>query len=250
MRNAARRLAGVVVAGVALCFCGLSSAQPAPAPAPAPGTCRIPQSPRSLTAADWNQTSETPAVSQNTADSVSFMARDGRKLILHLCSQHYHCRIENVQTCEGEKATPAAGESACPARPPVGSWIEIHTVYHEGPTLNPLPEDLKSCRGTLVVLGYHAKVTAAPASSPIPVPFGPPAAEWSGSATNVDVPPPPAPPECKAAAFWHFALGCDFTLSQARIVDRFKHPDEARGLQPPNRLSRDLTHIVRPPKRR
>jgi hypothetical protein len=247
MRNAARSIAGVAVALAAAGFSGHGSAQAAPQTEPVCAACCYhPQSPRSLTAADWDWTSRVPTVSRHTTDSIDYVPRPGVRLTLHRCSQHYHCRIENVQACPKQSAAPAEGE--CPKDPPVGSWVEIHTVYHQGPALNPLPEPIDRCGpGPLVVVGYHAKVTsAASRRPPVPQHFGPPSAEWSGSATNVD-PPPPAPPDCKAAAFWSFALGCDFEVSTEQLRP-FTHPDGARALQPKNRLSHDLTHIVGPSK--
>jgi hypothetical protein len=100
----------------------------------------------------------------------------------------------------------------------------------------------------VVVVGYHAMVTGDPTGPPVPEHFGPPAAEWSGSATNADEPPPPAPPECKVAAFWSFALGCDFKVSLSQLAG-LNPPDGTRDLQRGNRLSRDLTHIIAPSKR-
>jgi hypothetical protein len=235
MRNGARRFTGFALALAAALVCGRATAQTATC-------CTRPQSPRSLTEGDWDYTSGVSTV-QSHGDSITYEPRAGVKKTLHRCSQHYHCHIENVQTCNKESAASAAGESTCPETPPVGSWIEVHTAYHDAPAVIPTPEDLGSCDlKTVVVVGYHAKVTDDPVSvPPIPVHFGPPAAEWTGSSTGPDVPPLP---ECKVAAFWHFTLGCDFKLSQRQLVKEFHHADEARGLQPPNRLSKDLTHIV------
>jgi hypothetical protein len=243
MRNGARSFTGFALALAASLVCGQAIAQTAPAAGPAAGTCCTPQSPRSLTPADWNYTSTIPAVYyQSGINSIKYELRPGVTKTLYRCSQHYHCHIENVQACNKESAAPAGGESACPAKPPVGSWIEVHTAYHDAPAVIPTPEDLGSCDlKTVVVVGYHAKVTEDSVTSPIPVQFGPPAAEWSGSSTGPDKPPVP---ECKVAAFWHFALGCDFKLSQQELVKDFHHPEEARGLQPADRVSKDLTYIV------
>ena len=245
MRNAARSIAGVAIVLAAAGFSARGSAQPAPQAELACPTCGHPQSPRSLTAADWDWTSRVPAVTERTADSILYSPRQGVRLTLHHCSQHYHCRIENLQSCPGQSASTIPDLTECPEHPPVGSWVEIHTVYHDGPALDPLPEGLEGCRqpGALVVVGYHARVTSSGSGLPLPVFFGPPSAEWSGSSTNAD-PPPPEPPACKVAAFWSFTLGCDFRLSQRQLED-FEHPDRARALQPSDRLSRDLTHIVR-----
>jgi hypothetical protein len=240
MRNGARSFTGFALALAASLVCGQAMAQTAPA---AETCCTRPQSPRSLTDADWDYTSGDPAVYPlGDPKLIKYELRPGIIKTLYRCSQHYHCHIENVQTCNKESAAPAGGESACPAKPPVGSWIEVHTAYHDAPAVIPTPEDLGSCDlKTVVVVGYHAKVTEDPVTSPIPVHFGPPAAEWTGSSTGPDKPPVP---ECKVAAYWHFALGCDFKLSQQELVKEFHHPEEARGLQPPDRLSKDLTHIV------
>jgi len=239
MRNAARVLAGAAAAGAFVLFCGLGLAQPVPeAAAACPACCGNPQSPRTLTSPNWNWTSAVPTVSKRDGSSIDYSPRAGVRLVLHPCSQHYHCRIENVQDCPGQSGSDG-GE--CPAQPEVGSWVEIHTAYHQGPALDPLPEDLKSCLpGSVVVVGYHARVTSGSARSPIPIHFGPPSAEWSGSSTNVD------PPACKPAAFWSFTLGCGFTVSTGQLHDHFDHPDRARPLQPSDRLSRDLAHIVKP----
>jgi len=244
MRNAARSIAWIAVAWMAV-GPGHGWAQPA-SEGPVCVNCYHPQSPRRLTAADWDWTSRAPTVSRRSADSILYSPRAGvPALVLHACSQHYHCRIENLQSCPGHSASTIPDLTECPEHPPAGSWVEIHTAYHDGPALHPLPEGLEGCHqpGALVVVGYHAKVTSEQTDSPVPVYFGPPSAEWSGSSTNAD-PPPPEPPACKVAAFWSFTLGCDFKLSQKQLED-FEHPDRARALQPPDRLSHDLTHIVR-----
>jgi hypothetical protein len=225
MREAARILKGVVVVGAAMLYCGLASAQPA--------ACPNPQSPRSLKTGDWYQTSSRATVTPRSDGSILFSPRPGATLVLQPCSQHYHCEVENVQACGDQHG--ASGD-LCPVSLPDRSWVEIHTAYHAGEAVDPLPEDLESCTaGPVVVVGYHARVTSAPASLPIPLHFGPPAAEWWGSSTNAN------PPECKNPAFWHFALGCNFTISRQQL-EHFTHPDTARPLQ--TSLSHDLTHIV------
>jgi hypothetical protein len=228
MRNAARITRGVAAAGIAvLCF-GLGSAQPASKTAT---TCGNPQSPRVLE--NWDRTDKVPTVTQLTPDSIDYSPRPGAKLVLHACSQHYHCEVENVQpTCPGQHGSSGG---ACPKGLPDESWVEIHTAYHAGPAIHPLPEDLGKCTvGPVVVVGYHAKVTSSQDQSPVPIHFGPPAAEWWGSSTNAN------PPSCKDPAFWHFTLGCDFTVSRHQL-DHFHHADTARPLQ--TSLSHDLTHI-------
>jgi hypothetical protein len=251
MRSAARSIAWIAVAWVAVGFPGQGSAQPAPqTESVCAACCYHPQSPRSLTATDWNQTSRIPTVSQISANSIRYKPRADVSLTLNVCSQHYHCGIENVQACPRQSAAPAVRGSACPAKLTVGSWVEIHTAYYDGPVLNHPPRSLDECkksRTVVVVTGYHAMVTEDPTGSPVPLHFGPPAAEWWGSATNADNPPPPAPPECKVAAFWSFALGCDFKVS-LRQLEPLNPPDGTRVLQPSNRLSRDLTHIIAPSK--
>jgi hypothetical protein len=245
MRNSTRSLIVVSVASTAALFCGPGAAQTVPpAAAGAEICCNHPQSPRPLTpAVEWNYTSTIPTVHKRDDDSVYFEPRVGVRQILYRCSQHYHCKAENVQGCPGESPIPDA-EKDCPAHPTPGTLVEIHTVYHLGPLLNPTPEGLDRCiPGSLVVVGYAAKVTQLPSNGLVPLHFGPPAAEWTGSATNVDLPPPPAPPECKVAAFWHFALGCNFEVTEHQLA-MFTHPDGKRMLQPQERRSRDLTRIV------
>ncbi len=161
MRNAARSIAGVAIVLAAAGFSAQGSAQPAPEEVCV--NCYHPQSPRRLTAADWNWTSRTPTVSRRSADSILYSPRAGvPALVLHACSQHYHCRIENLQNCPGQSASPIPDLTECPEHPPVGSWVEIHTAYHQGPALHPLPEGLEGCHqpGALAVVGYHAKVTS------------------------------------------------------------------------------------------
>lgn len=227
MRNAARILRGVAAAGIAALCCGLGSAQSAPKTATA---CDNPQSPRELKS--WDRTERVPTVTQRTPDSIDYSPRPGARLVLHACSQHYHCEIENVQACPDQHGSSGG---ACPTSLPDRSWVEIHTAYHAGPAINPLPEGLEKCTvGPVVVVGYHARVTSSPDQSPVPIHFGPPAAEWWGSSTNAK------PPACKDPAFWHFALGCDFTVSRSQLR-HFEHADTARPLQ--SSLSHDLTHI-------
>jgi hypothetical protein len=237
MRNFARIFAGIAAVGAVVLVGRLDAAQPAPKKTEA--ACPNPQSPRKLTSADWDRRDKVPKVSPGTQDSIEYSPSAGVKLVLHPCSQHYHCLIENFQGCPGQVEPDP--RRACPELK-AGNWVEIHTAYHVGPTVNPLPENLGKCDGNagpLVVVGYHAKVTAPLTKPALPLHFGPPAAEWSGSSTNNENDDPPS---CKAPAFWHFALGCDFTVSTAQL-GQFHHPDEARRLQPPDRLSHDLTLI-------
>src|SRR4051794_19533004 len=112
MRNGARSFTGFALVLAAALVCGRATAQTATC-------CTQPQSPRSLTDADWNYTSAVTTV-QSHGDSISYEPRAGVRKTLHRCSQHYHCHIENVQTCNKESGAPAPGESTCPETPPVG----------------------------------------------------------------------------------------------------------------------------------
>src|SRR4051812_39581048 len=174
MRNVARILAVIAAVGAAVLVCRLDAAQPAPKKPKAPKTARVcptvcdsPQSPRRLERP--NRAAIVPTVSRGPQDSIYYSPREGVRLVLHACSQHYHCKIENVQAC------PDQHESDGPTCPPLedGKWVEIHTAYHAGPAVNPpLPEDLKSCTvGPVVVVGYHAKVTSSQDQPPVPVNF-------------------------------------------------------------------------------
>jgi len=132
--------------------------------------------------------------------------------------------------------------------------VEIHTAYAPklGTGCKGNYETTKCCEtdpkdpdAPIVVLGYHAKVTAdgaqgpvptywgQPVPGPVPVVWGATADEWSGSTTGPDKPEENG---CKAAAQWSFALGCNFTVSEGQLA-LFTHPDPARGLQPASRLS-------------
>jgi hypothetical protein len=102
------------------------------------------------------------------------------------------------------------------------------------------------------VVAYHAKVTTStsgPASclSPdshriakVPVCWGPPSAEWSGSTTG------PPYDTCKGPALWTFALICEgVEVSRSRLA-QLGAPEQVRGLQR-QRLSDDLARVP-PPK--
>jgi hypothetical protein len=240
MRNVARILAGIAAAGAVVLVGRLDAAQPAPkAPKKTSAACPNPQSPRRLTPAHWTPGS-VPKVSPGAQDSIEYSPSPGVKHVMHPCSQHYHCRIENFQGCPGQ--VEPDGTDACPRLAP-GNWVEIHTAYHVGPTVDPLPEGLEKCDGNagpLVVVGYQAKVTGSPAVPSFPLQFGPPAAEWSGSSTNTK---DDNPPSCKGPAFWHFAMGCGFTVSAHQI--EHSHAETARRLQTGGNLSHDLIYIPR-----
>lgn len=249
MRNVARILAGIAAVGVVVLAGRLDAAQPASNAEVCP-FCGNDQSPRKVTPdTHWDWKSTVPMVSpQPTApDAIEYSPRAGVKLVLHPCSQHYHCQVENFQGCPGQ--VEPDGKGTCPAQPVVGSWVEIHTAYHVGSAVNPLPESLAKCdgkAGPLVVVGYQAKVTSSATKPALPLHFGPPAAEWSGSSTNNEHDDPPS---CKGPAYWHFALGCGFEVSTAQL-GQFHHPDAARRLQPADRLSHDLTLVETPKKPR
>jgi len=207
-------------------------------------SCPNPQSPRNLDPAAvpsvYDQTSRQSIVEWlPPATSVQYRARPGcAPQILQLCGQHYHAPIENTQGCQGEPKEP--GKAGGEVKP--GDRVEIHTVYAS--RVHPFsgcdPVTLDCCEaGPFVVLAYSATVTAGGQAEPIVPPTGRPLAEWSGSTTNADR----YPGECKPPAQWSFRLGCDFKVSEAQLKP-LKHPDPARGLQPCNRLSRDLTRVV------
>jgi hypothetical protein len=243
-------------------FCLRSAAQPAAKSArPAAkagancGGCPNCQSPRKLE----NATSAPASFVSPGPDDGTILYHVGgtgkmAPKTLHRCSQHYHCWIENLQPlCPGQTATENGGPPKCPDRPPVNSWVEIHTAYAPklGTACQGNYETTKCCEtdphdpdAPIVVLGYHAKVTAGgtpgpvptywgqPVPGPVPAVWGATADEWSGSTTG----PNSSPNECKPAAQWSFALGCDFTVSEGQLA-LFTHPEPARGLQPADRLS-------------
>jgi hypothetical protein len=129
--------------------------------------------------------------------------------------------------------------------PGPGQWVEVHTVYATE-TLTPClkPESLKCCHGkTILVLGFHAKVTAGGADGPILTPWSHRVIEWSGSSTGPD--PEGAPAACKATpAKWSFRMGCDFTVSQAQLEKHLSGgPQAARALQGRPRTSQDLVYV-------
>lgn len=159
----------------------------------------------------------------------------GAPVTLVRCGQHYHFPIENPQGCGGE--TGETGEAA----PPIGSRIEIHTVYAANCKHPPDcdPETLACCTtAPFLVRAFSATIAERGGDGPISPPAGRPLAEWSGSTTGAEV----EPNECKPAAMWSFRLGCEFTVSKAQ-VDRFNHADPARPVQEGDRLSRDLTKV-------
>jgi hypothetical protein len=201
-------------------------------------TCANPQSPRGIdrnaSPSPYDATSHTSIVKVLTPDSIEYTPRaSGTPTTLARCGQHYHLPIEATQGCKGE-VTPGH-------EPKPGSWVEVHTVYafkvrREGCD----PETLACCEvGPFLVRAFAARVTAKGKDEPIVPPPGLPLAEWSGSTTGADK----EPAQCKPAAQWSFRLGCDFTLSEAQI-HHFEHADPARPVQPPSRLSKDLTLVT------
>ncbi|HEV7669601.1 MAG TPA: hypothetical protein VGS22_13840 [Thermoanaerobaculia bacterium] len=202
------------------------------------------QSPRVLQG--WNTVGAPATIARGTTDdTLVYTPAGGTPTTLHRCGQHYHCQIENLQpTCPGQHATAEGGPpGGCPKDSndlPVGTWIEVHTVFSSEVAEVCDTETLNCCKtGPVVVMGYHAKVTANTTTEPIPVDWGLPAAEWSGSNTSPDE----SPGECKPiSAKWRFSLGCDLTVGHGQL-GLFRHADAARGLQPPNRLSSDLNRL-------
>ncbi|HXO22702.1 MAG TPA: hypothetical protein VOA87_22505, partial [Thermoanaerobaculia bacterium] len=88
-----------------------------------------------------------------TAQTVSY-----RGQTLHLCSQHFHCKIENFQGCDGQSVSPVPGPEECPVPPP-GSWVEVHRAYAAvSGCVGPI---FQCCRqAPFFAIGYHAKVVA------------------------------------------------------------------------------------------
>jgi len=229
----------------------LAAAQPGPAksakpPAPAKSPqgsnevvtppCPVFQTPRRLDRFD--QHSRTSTVENGPdASSIYYTPRGGgQRQTLRQCSQHYHCYIENHQPCNGNM--PSGREHCAPLAP--GDWVEIHTAYSKRVGTNCDPETLECCaEGPVVVRAYHARVTAGGSpSDPLPAPWHPPFAQWTGSNTGWDT-----PGQCKPiGAEWSFSLGCDLRVSQARL-GRFHHRDPARVLQGGVRVSKDLTRV-------
>ena len=233
------RLGQFALLATTLAFAGCASGgHPSPGSLGPKGDCRD-QSPRRLER--FNTVGKPATVAPGRNDTVIYTPNGGQPTTLLRCGQHYHCWIENLQPqCRGQHATSEGGPPKCPALPPVDSWIEVHTVYSSKVGTNCDPETLNCCvEGPIVVMGHHAKVTADSVPGPTPVLWGPPSAEWTGSNTSPDE----YPNQCKSVrAQWSFALGCEFEVSQGRL-SLFTHPEPARGLQPPARLSQDLNLV-------
>lgn len=201
--------------------------------------CAIPQSPRKLWLYDGE--SKTSIVERGPDNSVFYTPRGEKpRYQLFLCSQHYHCYPENYQQCLN--VPPPTGKETCKGLA-AGDWIEVHTAY-AAKVASPCnkPESLDCClTPPVLVRGYHAKITTG-GNDPLPDPWDLPLIQWSGSSTGPDK----TRNECKAAAQWSFTPGCELRVSKEVVEKRFRHPDPPRALQPPNRLSKDLT-LVTPP---
>jgi hypothetical protein len=231
----------ILLLGGAVCLRGLAQ------PAATPDQPCTNQSPRVL--ANYNVDPGLATVHHGINDNtLVYTPQGGSPMILHRCSQHYHCRIENLQPdCPGQMATEIGTPPLC-AQPSLDSWVEIHTVYAakvRGQGCD--PESLNCCAaGPFVVKAYHARVEANPQAkaqaTTVSVLWDLPAAEWSGSNTGPD----DYPGGCKPlAARWSFTLGCTFRVTWGQLKG-FHHPEPARGLQPANRLSTDLAKIPKP----
>jgi hypothetical protein len=224
----------ILLLGGTLCLRG--SAQPAATPNQ---TC-VNQSPRVL--ANYNVDPGQATVRRGSNDNILiYTPPGGTPTTLYRCGQHYHCRIENLQpNCSGQMATEIGTPPLC-SQPPADGWVEIHTVYAAvGRGDGCDPETLNCCVAPpFVVKAYHARVRPGSQLSSVPVRWGSPAAEWSGSNTGPD----DYPGGCKPLpARWDFTLGCNFQVTWGQLKN-FHHPEPARGLQPAARLSTDLTKI-------
>jgi hypothetical protein len=243
-----RTLRACAAAALALtCAVCLGAAAP---PAATPEEPCIDQSPRRLQQEDIRYESKTSIVTPGPGpeDTLFYTPRaSGLPTKLYRCGQHYHCLIENFQGCPGQVPTTDPPQTCPEHLPGPGAWIEIHTVYAaEVVTDRPCdPETLACCKALpAVVMAYQARVLPSPelgVVAPVPVLWGFPAVEWSGSNTGWD--PVGA---CKPVpAQWSFILGCNFTLTENQLKV-FRHADAARRLQPPARLSNDLTLVKKP----
>lgn len=189
---------------------------------------------------DYNYKSTKPVVTFGADPrTVNFQGR-----VLHLCDQHYHVPVENIQGCPNEQqgVPPPHGTPA-----PVGQWIEVHSVYAAEVDNSPacaekLDNNLTCCKKPpFVVRGYSAKVTPPSGSStpPIPQPDNGLLVEWSGSNTSPD-----DSTGCKPLpAQWSFRLGCQFEVRQNELDPHVYEAHGARPVQPPNRVSPDMTLV-------
>lgn len=189
---------------------------------------------------DYNFKSTKPVVTFGADPTmVNYQGR-----VLHICDQHYHVPVENIQGCakETQGVPPPHGQPA-----PVGQWIEVHTVYaaevdHSGDCAEGLDHNLICCKKPpFVVRGYSAEVTAPSGSLKvlIPQPNTGLLVEWSGSNTGRD-----DDTGCKPLpAQWSFRLGCEFRVPQNELDPHLYEAHEARPVQPPTRVSPDMTLV-------
>ncbi len=214
--------------------------------------CPVPQSPRNMQGPyDGASTQSIVTGISPTQDELHYRARQpgAPDLTLYRCGQHYHVPVEDVQGCRGEADVTSLPASAAPWVPSPDQWIEVHTAYSsvKPPVPCPDPESLNCCDGTVLVLGFSAKVSAMPGGSqPILTPPAHQYVEWSGSNTGTDK---VRPTDCKpTAAAWSFRLGCNFTVGTNQLGANLPGgPQGARPLQAGARVSNDLT-LVTPAK--
>lgn len=231
------RITLLLATAALLAACATSHPMPQEADEVVSPPCPVFQSPRRVER--FNQGSKTSIVENGSDESwIYYTPRTGsERQKLLLCGQHYHCEIENVQACNGK--APRAGLEEC-KQPPPGNWVEIHTVYAAAVGIGCNPETLECCtKAPFVVRAYHAQVTAGGnIDDPLPAPWQPPFAEWTGSNTGWD-----EPGRCKPlSAEWSFSLGCELRVSEAQL-SRFHRPDSVRVLQGGVRVSKDLTRV-------
>lgn len=189
---------------------------------------------------DYNFWSTVPVV--DTSNVPSEVRYQGQTL--RVCDQHYHVPVENVQGCTGEKE----GVPPQPGKPPdVGQWIEVHTVYaaEVDPNCKGPDNNLTCCqKPPFVVRGFSAKVSPQKSGAfSVPVIITPentrPLVEWSGSNTSPD-----DSTGCKPLpAQWSFNLGCQFEVPQNELNPNIFKAHGARPVQPPNRVSPDMTLV-------
>ncbi|HLX09417.1 MAG TPA: hypothetical protein VKY89_16310 [Thermoanaerobaculia bacterium] len=223
------------------------AAAPSSASSPIPPVCQTPQTPRDISPAAHALVCPSSRVSFNPLDPsrVLYIPRPGDPAqTLHLCGQHYHMPVENIQGPGQVTPRPQWLEPhVVPPLARVGAIVEIHTAY-AAQVPNPCtdPEGTSCCGGQALVLAWTAHVIAGGSG---PIPARPPGqaslSEWSGSTTGPDKPEEHG---CKGPAQWSFALG-DFRVGQHQLQVSFpqKGAQEARPLQTGANLSCDLTLI-------
>ncbi len=258
------RTLGSIGLGACLLFVALSTrgaAAPA-AKASSPVTeppCEVPQSPRIVDPEAQPSpylctTRDTRVHLSPEQDYVELQVRPGAGCATRLvyCGQHYHAPVENVQGCSGEtNLLPRQGKT-----PPVGQWIEVHTLYAPAAKTSGCdPEKLDCCVGhPILVLGFSGQVSdrKAPArkasrtTPPLRNPTTGALAEWSGSNTGGDA------VACKPiAASWSFRLAqrsnrqcVPLGISRTELEQAFPGGvQSARGLQGGERVSKDLVLV-------